>query len=873
LATKSHWWTSLRGKTVLIVLVALVCLVGGLFSLSRLVILRGFSNVEEDFARQNLDRASSALSNEFETLEHATDQYADRDFTYAALRGGHPEKIATEFTGPAFEQLRVNFVVALDNNGRKVFASGFNLAGMQAAPPPPGLDRYLRFGSPLLLHNGDASDVKGLLMLASGPVLVDSSPVLTSNASGPAAGVLIMGRLVDADEITRLGEMTHSTVAIERIDSPAKRAEFGTTVGPTPADPAVFIRPYENDSLAAYEAVPDIYGRPAAVLRILLPRTIYEQGKTSSLQFLLLLIATGFAFGAIILYMIERVVLSRMADLTDHITRLGTSGNLAARVPVSGHDEVAYLGTAVNGMLDDLERVQKARHEERARLAVMIDNMPAIIWTTDTDLRFTYYTGAALENFGFRADEALGKTLFQHFGTEDPNFPLIAAHRKALAGATLSFELEWQKRSFDCYAQPLRGPQGELIGVIGVALDVTDRKHLTDQLRQSQKMQAIGELAGGVAHDFNNLLMVVKGHAQLLLERMPNEPGLRHSAQQVENAADRAASLTRQLLAFSRKQVLQPRVLDMNDVVTGMIKMFSRVIGENIEMAFVPGAGLGRAKADPGQIEQVLLNLVVNARDAMPSGGRLTIETANVHLDRGYAAGHATVEPGPYIMLTVTDTGCGMDAETQSRIFEPFFTTKESGKGTGLGLATVYGVVKQSGGYIWVYSEVGCGTTFKIYLPQVAEEVDAPIVGQHKRGSSAGTETVLFVEDEQSVRELVRDYLRGVGYRVIEAGDGIEALKAVATNKGPIHILITDVVMPRLSGRDLATKLSSAWPDLKVLFISGYTDDTIVRHGVLEGGVAFLQKPFNLNALAEKIREVLKGDTPAPVPIGSARKV
>jgi PAS domain S-box-containing protein len=872
LAIKSHWWTSLRGKTVVIVLTALVCLVAGLFSLSRFVILSGFSKVEEDFARQNLDRASSALSNELENLEHSTDQYADRDLTYDALRGGHPEKIAAEFSGPAFEQLRVNFVVVLDNAGRKVFARGFNLAGMETVPPPADLDRHLRFGSPLLIHSGDASDVKGMLMLASGPVFVDSSPILTSGAAGPAAGVLVMGRSLDSDEITRLGEMTHVVLDVERIDSPATRAQFGAAVGAASAGPAVFLRPTADDSLAAYETLPDIYGKPVGVLRILLPRTIYAQGRTSSLQFLLLLIAAGFAFGAMVLYLIERVVLSRMADLSDNITRVGTSGNLAARVPVSGHDEVSYLGTTVNGMLEDLERVQKARHEERARLAVMIENMPAIIWTTDADLRFTYHTGAALETMGFRADEALGKTLFQHFGTEDDNFPMIAAHRKALAGATLSFELEWQKRSFDCYVQPLRAPQGDLVGVIGVALDVTDRKHLTDQLRQSQKMQAIGELAGGVAHDFNNLLMVVKGHAQLLLDRMPNEPSLRHSVQQMEKAADRAASLTRQLLAFSRKQVLQPRVLDMNDVVGGMIKMFSRVIGENIEMAFVPGANLGRAKADPGQIEQVLLNLVVNARDAMPTGGRLTIETANVHLDRGYAAGHATVEPGPYVMLTVTDTGCGMDAETQSRIFEPFFTTKEAGKGTGLGLATVYGVVKQSGGYIWVYSEIGCGTTFKIYLPQVTAEVDAPVVEQQTRGSSAGTETILFVEDEQSVRELVRDYLRGVGYRVLEAGDGIEALEAAALYNGKIHVLITDVVMPRLSGRDLAAKLSSTRPDLKVLFISGYTDDTIVRHGVLEGGVAFLQKPFNLNALAEKIREVLKGETATPIPVGSLRK-
>jgi PAS domain S-box-containing protein len=871
LATKSHWWTSLRAKTVLIVLTALVCLVGGLFSLTRLVILRGFSKVEEDFARQNLDRASSALSNELDALQHATDQYADRDFTYNALRNGHPDKIGAELTGPAFEQLRVDFVVVLDTAGRKVFATGFNSAGTETVPPPADLDRHLRFGSPFLIHDGAASDVKGMLMLVSGPVLVDSGPILTSNASGPAAGVLIMGRFLNSDETARLGQMTHVSLEIDRSGSPASQADFDTA-GSTSPDPSIFLRPYSNDSLAAYEVVPDIYGKPAAVLRILLPRTIYDQGKTSSLQFLLLLIAAGFAFGAIILYLIERVVLSRMADLSDNITRVGTSGNLAARVPVSGHDEVAYLGTAVNGMLEDLERVQKARHEERTRLAIMIENMPAIIWTTDADFRFTYHTGSALEPLGFRAEEALGKTLFQYFGTEDPNFPVIAAHRKALAGETLSFELEWQKRSFDCYVQPLRGPQGDLIGVIGVALDVTDRKHLTDQLRQSQKMQAIGELAGGVAHDFNNLLMVVKGHAQLLFDRMPKDPSLHHSVQQMERAADRAASLTRQLLAFSRKQVLQPRVLDMNDVVTSMIKMFSRVIGENIEMAFVPGANLGRTKADPGQIEQVLLNLVVNARDAMPTGGRLTIETSNVQLDRSYAAGHASVEPGPYIMLTVTDTGCGMDAETQSRIFEPFFTTKEAGKGTGLGLATVYGVVKQSGGYIWVYSEVGCGSTFKIYLPEVTEEIEVPAIEQETRGSSAGSETILFVEDEQSVRELVRDYLQGVGYRVLDAGDGIEALEIARSHKGVIHILITDVVMPRLSGRDLAVKLSSERPGAKVLFVSGYTDDTIVRHGALDGGVAFLQKPFNLKALAEKIREVLKGETPVPVPAGGVRK-
>jgi len=517
-------------------------------------------------------------------------------------------------------------------------------------------------------------------------------------------------------------------------------------------------------------------------------------------------------------------------------------------------------------MLEDLERVQLDRQQERARLAVMVEKMPAVLWTASPDLRINSAMGAGLEALGFRGREAVGLSLTDFFFTADGEAPPIAAHRKALEGQAVAYEVTWKDRKFESHVQPLQDADGTIHGVIGVALDVTERERLTDQLRQSQKMQAVGELAGGVAHDFNNLLMVVKGHAQILLDRIPDPSPLRLSAEQVEKAADRAAALTRQLLAFSRKQVLQPRVLDMNDVVAGMIKMFSRVIGENIEMAFIPGGKLGRVRADPGQIEQVLLNLVVNARDAMPTGGRLTIETSNVELDGAYAATHTSLEPGHYVMLTVTDTGCGMDAATQARIFEPFFTTKGPGKGTGLGLATVYGVVKQSGGYVYVYSEVNRGTTFKIYLPQVADELDKLAPDSNRKRSVRGSETILFVEDEASVRELVRDYLVGAGYCVLEATDGTQALKVAAAHPGPVHILITDVVMPHLSGPELATKLGAERPNLKVLFISGYTDDTVFRHGVLEGGVAFLQKPFNLKALSQKIREVLTDDPAATEP-------
>ncbi|HEY4710280.1 MAG TPA: CHASE4 domain-containing protein [Candidatus Acidoferrales bacterium] len=857
--------TSLRNKTLVIVLTALVGLVGGLFVVSRAVLLSGFSRLEADFATENLGRASSALLNEIDTLQHTTDQFADQDQTYAYLGGPHPEGVRSEFPARIFEQLRVNFIVVLDRSGHRVFSKGFNVAGMKTAAVPADLDEHLQAGSPLLGNAGETSDVAGIVMLASGPVLIDSSAILNSNSDGPSEGRLIMGRSLDADETVRLGEMTHLPLDIERIDSGDMRADFRVAANAISPEKLSLVLPDARGSLAAFQELYDINGQPAAILRVLLPRRIYEQGQASLLQFLLLLLAAGMVFGAITMYMLERFVISRVGHLSDDITQIGASGDLGRRLHVSGHDELANLGDTINGMLEDLERVQFERHQERARLAVMVEKMPAVLWTTDAELKITSAMGAGLDALGLRALEPIGLPILDFFFTQDSEAPPVVAHRKALEGESVAYEVTWKDRRFESHVQPFRDGEGAIQGVIGVALDITERERLTDQLRQSQKMQAVGELAGGVAHDFNNLLMVVKGHSQLLLDRMPESSPLRLSVEQVEKAADRAAALTRQLLAFSRKQVLQPRVMDLNDTVAGMIRMFSRVIGENIQMAFVPGGKLGRVKADPGQIEQVLLNLVVNARDAMPGGGRLTIETSNVELDSGYSATHTSFEPGLYVMLTVTDTGCGMDAQTQARMFEPFFTTKGPGKGTGLGLATVYGVVKQSGGYIYVYSEVGRGTTFKIYLPQVTAKLDVLSPDTEKRRSSRGTETILFVEDEQSVRELVRDFLVGAGYCVLEASDGVQGLKVAAAHPGPIHMLITDVVMPHLSGPQLAAKLSAQRAGLKTLFISGYTDDTVFRHGVLEGGVAFLQKPFNLKALALKIREVLSGE-PAAVP-------
>ncbi len=378
-----------------------------------------------------------------------------------------------------------------------------------------------------------------------------------------------------------------------------------------------------------------------------------------------------------------------------------------------------------------------------------------------------------------------------------------------------------------------------------------------ERLRQSHKLEAMGRLAGGIAHDFNNLLTAIIGYSDLALRRLHDNDPLRRNIDEIKKASNRAASLTHQLLAFSRKQVLQPKVLDLNEVVANMDAMLRRVIGEDIDLVTVLEPQLGHVRADPGQIEQVIMNLVINSRDAMPRGGKLTIKTGNVELDQAYSRSHASVRTGPYVMLAVSDTGTGMDPETQAHIFEPFFTTKEQGKGTGLGLATVYGIVKQSGGNIWVYSEVGRGTTFKIYLPPVAETVQSLKPAGTLAEPERGWETVLLVEDEGAVRNLIHGVLEMNGYTVLQADSGIEAIRICEEYEGPIHLLITDVVMPQMGGRDLAERLEASHPEMRVLYMSGYTDDAIVHHGVLDEGVAFLEKPFTPDSLARKAREVL----------------
>jgi PAS domain S-box-containing protein len=507
-------------------------------------------------------------------------------------------------------------------------------------------------------------------------------------------------------------------------------------------------------------------------------------------------------------------------------------------------------------------RADEALRQTEKRYRDLVENARDIIYEHDLAGNYTSTNKAGEQITGYSREEALKLNLAQIVA---PAFQEKAKEmiRRKLAGESVTaYELDLVAKDGSHVAVEVNTrlvfQNGTPIGVQGIARDVTERKQLEEQLRQSQKLEAIGQLAGGVAHDFNNLLTVILGYADLSLSRLPANEQLCRNLEEIKKAGERAASLTRQLLAFSRKQVLQPRVFALNTIVADLEKMLRRMIGEDIEFRTNLGAGIGNVKADPGQIEQVIMNLVVNARDAMPSGGKLTIETNNVELDETYERQHISAIAGSYVLLAVGDTGTGMDEQTRKHIFEPFFTTKESGKGTGLGLSMVYGIVKQSGGNIWVYSEPGIGTTFKIYLPRVAEPAE-----KYKHVAAAhhlptATETVLLVEDAEMVRDLAKEVLETNGYRVLEATNVREALLICEQSRETIHILLTDVVMPEMSGPELVSRLVSTHPEMRVLYMSGYTEDTIVHHGVLEEGTNFIEKPFTPDLLALKVREVLE---------------
>ncbi len=552
-----------------------------------------------------------------------------------------------------------------------------------------------------------------------------------------------------------------------------------------------------------------------------------------------------------LLFFTHRLANGELRDVEVHSAPIVLQGR---KVLYSIVHDISDRKKAELALMAGEERYRRLSREFQALLDAIPDNLVSL----SPDLKIRWVNSVTSRVLGKDMSELAGESCCgSWYGRTDPCEECPA--RECLRSGKPESGLAGSPggRMFEVRAVPIRDENGTVVSVVEVGRDITELKLMEERLLQAHRMEAVGRLAGGVAHDFNNLLTVITGFADLLLSRMKEDDPRRKETEEIRKAGNRAAALTRQLLAFSRRQVLRPVVVDLNRVVQELETMLRRLIGEDMNLETSLDAGLGRVKVDPGQIEQVIVNLVVNARDAMPGGGKVTVRTGNVFTESAVEWGEGTVPPGAYCLLEIADSGCGIDPEAIGSIFEPFFTTKEMGKGTGLGLATVYGIVRQSDGHILVASEPGKGAVFRIYLPRI-EEIPAEAAAAPASAHPAfGNETVLLVEDSEPVRGLVREILEQKGYNVMETSDGADALRVCSGHEGPIHLILTDVVMPGMSGGELCARLTPLYPGVKVLYMSGYTDDAIVHRGILDPGTAYLQKPFTADALAAKVREVL----------------
>jgi PAS domain S-box-containing protein len=690
----------------------------------------------------------------------------------------------------------------------------------------------------------------GERFLAEGVVRVQSRELV--RADGRRVSVEVSGSLVRLGEESAALIILHDVTERERGADAVRRSEARMRSVLDAALDAVIMMDEQGRVVSWNVRAEALFGwaRDEAVGRMLAELIIPPRYREAHTRGLKRFLSTG-----------EGPVIGRRIELTA-LRRDGSEFPVELTVTALW-EAGAFFFSAFVADITDRKRAEAALREAEQRLQHVVSSSPAVLYSLKVDgemLVPTWVSDNIERLIGYTAAEVAGPEWWAERLHPEDRETVMGQIPALLSEGHVAREYRFRHkdgafrwvRDEQVLVQDAAGGRE----IVGSWSDVTEKRSLEAQLLQSQKIDSMGRLAGGVAHDFNNLLGVISGYGELLRKRVTADPRLSKYVEDILKAAERAAGLTRQLLAFSRKQVLQPRILDLNEVVGETERMLRRLIGEDVQLMTVFDEHLGSVRVDPGQIDQILMNLAVNARDAMPRGGRLTIETSNVLVDKAYSRQHPGADPGPYVMLSVSDTGQGMTAEVRARAFEPFFTTKEPGKGTGLGLATVHGIVKQSGGHVWLYSEPGKGTTFKIYLPRTdapAVPAPPPPAGEPLRG----LETILLVEDEGSLRELVRECLEATGYSVLEARHGAEALEICERRPAPIHLLMTDVVMPGMSGRELAERLRASRPEIRILYMSGYTDDAVVLHGVLAEDMAFLQKPFTVESLARTVRDVL----------------
>ncbi|HQB31033.1 MAG TPA: CHASE4 domain-containing protein [Syntrophales bacterium] len=740
---------SLKRKILLVIILTFCGLFAIQYVLSETILLRSFRTLEEMEVRKQTARVVNTFENSIQSIGVLTQDWATWDDAYRFVQGGNADFESVNIVASTFTTLRLNAILFTDPAGRLVLGRGYDLEEEREAPLPDGLLNHLSDGGPLQCASGTGRKTDGILSLPAGIFLVSARPVLTSDGNGPPAGTLIFGRLLDGDEVERIASLAQLPVRIERILDARRPAAFDGAGADPSGDSSILVNRKDSRSVEGRALLRDIYGNPALILQVDLPRQLYLQGEKSTFYFILFLLLATVIFAFAIMAFLHRQVLSRLGSLGNTVNLIADTSDLKARVPVTGKDELSVLAARINRMLGELELV-----EER-------------------------------------------------------------------------------------------------------------KQKMEESLRQSQKMEAIGCLAGGIAHDFNNLLMGIQGHATLARMNLDPSESAREDMEAIESLVSSGAGLTRQLLGYSRGGRYEVKPLKLNDLAHQTAVLFGRtrkeiVIHEQHE------AGSWTIKADRGQMEQVLMNLFVNAWQAMPGGGPLYLGTRNVFLDREHAATYL-VRPGRYVKLSMTDAGVGMDEKTRQRVFEPFFTTREMGRGTGLGLATVYGIVKGHNGAITVYSEKGRGTTFNIYLPasdKLSEEEVKPPADVDGEG-----ETILVVDDEPAVLHVTETILERLGYRVRSAQSGPEALRIYEASEYGIDLVVLDMIMPGMGGGETFERLKEMNPKVKVLLASGYSLNGEAEQIFKKGCRGFLQKPFTKGELSRKIRQILEdkpegGDAP-----------
>jgi PAS domain S-box-containing protein len=870
---------TLRWRTYLLVGATLLAAMIVVYVVSQTVFMRGFANVENTQMQDQVKRAQAAIAQNLAELDTDVYSYASWDDTVTFIETGDQAYIDSNLPESFYTGYKANVGVFVKNDGTIVYGQGYDLEKGQLIAMPVGLGTYLTPDSPLVRHPTLDSKTSGILMLPEGPMLVSSQPILTSNSEGPVQGAVIIGRWLDAARVAGLSAQTLLSLNLLPADAPGLPADVKEAVVSSASSGNAVVVRSDARTVAGYTMLADVFGQPALVLRVATIRDVYAQGSASVRYFIYALIGIVLVFGAATSLVLEQSVLRRLTRLTAAVRGVRSGEGKLNPIMAKGKDEISALAQTIDSGFFELETMREElenKHQELVRseghFRALIENSSDLIAVMDANGIMLFQSPSSERILGYRAEELEGKNAFDFLHPGD-----MATSQRAFVELMRN---EWDPshmletrfrhkdgswRTLEMMGKRLDGPSGEPRCVLN-SRDVTERRQAEDerqalehQLQQSQKMEAVGQLAGGIAHDFNNLLTAILGYSDLILASGATSlDEVRPDIEEIKHAGKRASALTQQILAFSRRQILRPAALSLNAVLEGMEPLLRRTLGEDIDLVTRTHLHLDLTEVDRHQFEQVLMNLALNARDAMPSGGRLTLATTNVELDEECCRAHPEIAPGPYVMLSVSDTGLGMDEGILDHIFEPFFTTKAPGAGTGLGLATVYGIVRQSNGSIFVESEPGRGTTFKIYLPRsvqsrIPDEIIVP-----PREPATGSETVMVVEDEAALRSLMDRILGEAGYTTLSFGSAAEALEALERGEYSIDLLLTDVMLPgALQGHDLARTILAAWPDLPVLYISGYSRDALTHAGRLDEGVNLLEKPFTPETLAARVRQVL----------------